>query len=209
MISIGAIKKDVSARYCAIFPSINVNGTVRHLQLKPGELLEYQEQCEKVLVRYIKRLQWLLSGSRLMFGTFVHSKCAVLVDTSGSMSDYMPEVKRQLSALVWEQMFKHRLAFNFIRFSDRCERWRDRMQEATEENCHKAIAWITSLQAHGNTCTLEAIREAFGDQEVSAIYLITDGKPDNSTSLVLDEVRKMNQVRHLSINTVSFNCDDK
>jgi uncharacterized protein with von Willebrand factor type A (vWA) domain len=208
-ITIGSIKKEVSARYCSIFPSINVNGTVRHLQLKPGELLEYQEQCEKVLLRYIKRLQWLLSGSRRLFGTLVHEKCAILIDTSGSMNDHMPEVKKELAALIWEQLFKFRISFNFIRFSDRCEKWRDRLQEPTEENCHKAIAWLTSLTAHGNTCTLDALKEAFSDQEINAIYLITDGKPDNSTTSVLDEIRRMNFIRHLSINTISFNCDEK
>jgi hypothetical protein len=39
--------------------------------------------------------------------------------------------------------------------------------------------------------------------------MITDGKPDTSTSMVLDEVRKMNAHRHLSINVVSFYCEEK
>lgn len=96
-------------RYCSIFPSINLNGTVRHLQLKQGELKEYQDQCEKVLKRYIKRLQWLLSGSRRLFGTIVHEKCAILVDTSGSMNDYLVELKRELACLVWEQLYKYKI----------------------------------------------------------------------------------------------------
>jgi hypothetical protein len=50
---------------------------------------------------------------------------------------------------------------------------------------------------------------AFNDDGINAIYLITDGKPDNSTTMVLDEVRKLNAHRHLSINVVSFNCDEK
>jgi hypothetical protein len=68
---------------------------------------------------------------------------------------------------------------------------------------------MSSLTAHGNTCTLDALCEAFQDQELDAIYLITDGKPDNSTSMVIDEVRKLNFVRNLSINTISLNCDEK
>ena len=95
-------------RYCATFPSINVNGTVRHLQLKSGELREYQEQCEKVLKRYVKRLQWLLSGSRRLFGTVVEERCAILIDTSGSMSAYMPELKKELASLVWEQLYRNK-----------------------------------------------------------------------------------------------------
>lgn len=108
-VAIGSLKKDISARYCSIFPSINVNGTVKHLQLKPGELKEYQEQCEKVLKRYIKRLQWLLSGSRRLFGTFVHGKIAILIDTSGSMDQYMEELRRELACLIWEQLFKYKI----------------------------------------------------------------------------------------------------
>ena len=53
------------------------------------------------------------------------------------------------------------------------------------------------------------IKMAFNDDGINAIYLITDGKPDNSTTMVLDEVRKLNAHRHLSINVVSFNCDEK
>ncbi|CAF0842281.1 unnamed protein product [Brachionus calyciflorus] len=208
-VTIGSVKKDVSARYCSIFPSINVNGTVRHLQLKQGELKEYQEQCEKVLKRYIKRLQWLLSGSRRLFGTFVHDKICILIDTSGSMNNYMEELKKELACLVWEQLFKYKISFNFIQFSDRCLKWRERIVEPSEENCHKSIAWLASLTAHGNTCTLDALREAFEDDDIDSIYLITDGKPDSSTTLVLDEVRKMNSHRHLSVNVVSFNCDEK
>jgi hypothetical protein len=54
-------------RYCDIFPSINVKGTVKHLQLMPHELEDYEKQVEKVLKRYLKRLQWLLSGQYLIF----------------------------------------------------------------------------------------------------------------------------------------------
>ena len=49
-------------RYCDIFPSINIKGTVKHLQLMPHELEDYEKQAERVLKRYLKRLNWLLSG---------------------------------------------------------------------------------------------------------------------------------------------------
>ena len=44
---------------------------MKHLHLLPHELEDYEEQVEKVLRRYVKRLQWLLSGSRRVFGTIV------------------------------------------------------------------------------------------------------------------------------------------
>ena len=50
---------------------------------------------------------------------------------------------------------------------------------------------------------------AFEDKEIEAIYLLTDGKPDSSTSLVLKEVSRMNTERQVTVNTISFNCDDR
>ncbi len=86
-----------------------MNGTIRHLQLKQGELKEYSEQCEKVLKRYVKRLQWLLSGSRRLFGTITEQYCTILIDTSGSMDQYMVELKKELANLVWEQLYKNKI----------------------------------------------------------------------------------------------------
>ena len=41
-------------------------GTLKHLQLLPNELVQYEEQVTHVLGRYLKRLQWLLSGQSLL-----------------------------------------------------------------------------------------------------------------------------------------------
>lgn len=50
---------------------------------------------------------------------------------------------------------------------------------------------------------------AFRDPDIDGIYLLTDGKPDTSTSLVLREVAKMNEKRNITVNTISFNCTDR
>ena len=50
-----------------MFPVVTVGGTQKYLQLRPNELIEYESQVEKVLERYIKRLQWLLSGKHHSF----------------------------------------------------------------------------------------------------------------------------------------------
>ena len=53
------------------------------------------------------------------------------------------------------------------------------------------------------------IQMAFDDPEIQAIYMLTDGKPDTSTSLVLREVGEWNNTRNIEINTISFNCSDR
>jgi len=40
-------------------------------------------------------------------------------------------------------------------------------------------------------------------------YLLTDGKPDTSMSLVMKNVSEMNAGRNIIVNTISFNCPDR
>ena len=82
---------------------------MQYLHLQPRELLEYEKQVERVLHCYLKRLQWLLSGSRRIFSTVVEKSCVFLIDTSGSMDPHMDELKRELSSLIWDQLYKHKV----------------------------------------------------------------------------------------------------
>jgi len=49
---------------------------------------------------------------------------------------------------------------------------------------------------------------AFEDLQIDSVYLLTDGKPDTSTSLVLRQVAE-NTKNLIPINTISFNCSDR
>eukprot|EP00069_Balaena_mysticetus_P019325 bmy_12043T0 len=57
-----SIQTSASAKYCSIFPSIEINGMVRHIQCTPREIEAYITHLEKVMRCYVQRLQWLLSG---------------------------------------------------------------------------------------------------------------------------------------------------
>lgn len=202
------LHKPITARYCSIFPSINVKGTIRHLQLLPPELKAYSAQVEQILQHYLKRLQWLLSGSCRVFGTIIHQNCVFLIDISGSMNPYLDELKKEIVSLIWEQLYANKINFNFIAFSENCTKWQPTIQSVSEEKCHEAVEWVSNLVASGNTCTLEALEAAFSDDTLEAIYLLTDGKPDTSTAFVLQKVLEMDEAKHIPITTISFNCTD-
>ncbi|XP_077979926.1 von Willebrand factor A domain-containing protein 3A-like isoform X2 [Glandiceps talaboti] len=206
---VGTLSKNVAAKYCTIFPSVNIKGAVKHLQLQAHELIEYEEQLELVVRRYLKRLQWLLSGSRRVFGTVTEKSVTVAVDTSGSMVSHMDELVRELVSLIWDQFKRGDIKFNIIRFSGNVEKWRPVAVKPTDENCHDAVRWVSSFVAGGNTCTLEALHEAFQDSHINGVYVLTDGKPDTSTSMVLREIARINTVRGMKIHTISFNCEDE
>ncbi|XP_078691175.1 von Willebrand factor A domain-containing protein 3A-like [Branchiostoma floridae x Branchiostoma belcheri] len=205
---VGTLHRRVAAKYCSIFPSVEIKGVVKHLQLLPHELEEYETQVERLLKRYVSRLQWLLSGSRRVFGVITEKKVAILVDTSGSMGPHLPELKKELASLVWDQICLNTEKFNLIRFSSDVDTWQVQLVEPTDEFCHDAVQWQATFVAEGNTNTLGALEEAFQDSGVDGVYLLTDGKPDQSASMVLKEVAKMNEGRGVHVNTISFNCDD-
>lgn len=205
---VSSLGQSVTARYCNIFPSVEVKGVVKHLHLLPHELEDYEDQVEKVLRRYVKRLQWLLSGSKRVFGTIVEKNVVVLIDTSGSMVSSMDELKRELVALVWDQIRHQATKFNLIRFASEVVSWKPSLMSTSDDSCQDAVEWVSDFDANGSTSTLQALQMAFEDPDVQGIYLLTDGKPDNSTTMVLREVAKLNSGRNVRVHCISFNCDD-
>ncbi|KAM9472843.1 von Willebrand factor A domain-containing protein 3A isoform 5-T6 [Salvelinus alpinus] len=183
-------------------------GMVKHLQLTPGELKQYLTQTERLLLRYIQRLQWLLSGSRRVFGTVLEREVCVLLDVSGSMAPCLGELKTKLASLIWEQLHHNTVRFSLLAFSEGVKVWRPALQEPTEEACRDAVQWAYQLNTHGGTNTLEALQTGcrFGDSV--GLYLLSDGKPDSSCSLVLKETERLTTGNHITIHTVSFNCTD-
>ncbi|XP_044289601.1 von Willebrand factor A domain-containing protein 3A [Varanus komodoensis] len=204
-----SLGKKVSAKYCDIFPSVEMHGIVKHLHLQPKDLDDYIEQMVRLLQRYVRRLQWLLSGSRRLFGVILEAKVCILVDTSGSMESSLEQVTKELTSLIWEQLRTNNTKFSLISFAEDVEVWQECLMEATNEACHDAAQWLSLFQAHGNTSILKALRRAFSFQDVEALYVLTDGKPDTSCSLVLKEIEMLMKRRAIKIHTISFNCADR
>ncbi|KAM9556255.1 von Willebrand factor A domain-containing protein 3A isoform 1-T1 [Guaruba guarouba] len=207
--TVALLHKKVSAKYCTVFPSVEIDGVVKHLQFHPKELEIYTEQLEKVLRCYIERIQWLLSGSRRLFGTILEANVCLLIDTSGSMDPYLPHIMKELTSLIWEQLRKNKVRFNLLRFAENTETWKECLVEATDETCHNAVQWVSTFHAHGNTCTLVALQKALSFQGIEALYVLTDGKPDTSCSLILTEVERLRKKQDIKIHTISFHCADR
>ncbi len=57
--------------------------------------------------------------------------------------------------------------------------WRDRLTKASDSKIQSQLQpWIDKLTAEGSTNTLGALRFALADPVTEAIYLLTDGRPD-------------------------------
>ncbi|XP_069860464.1 von Willebrand factor A domain-containing protein 3A [Dipodomys merriami] len=204
-----AAQRSASARHCGIFPSINVHGVVRHLRWTLWEMDMYISSMDKLMRRYVQRLQWLLSGSRQMFGVILESKVCIVLDMSGSMEPYQQQVKSELVLLIWEQLRKHCDSFNLLSFAENLKPWKDTLVETTETACHEAMQWVTHLQTQGNTSIFSALKKALSFRDVQGLYLLTDGKPDTSCSFVLNTIQKFQKDRDVKVHTISLNCADR
>lgn len=192
--------------FCSIFPSIEVNGKVRHIDMSIKELDDYNAILSRVASRYLQRIQWLLSGTRKMFGVIMESNIILLIDVSGSMDDQLDALKNEMTKLIWE-LHQAEISFNIIAFSENISAWQEHVTESTEASCQDAILWLSALRAHGGTRTLEALEEALGDKRADGIYLLSDGKPDSSIKLTLEVAKQANN-KGIPINAISFNGSD-
>ena len=97
------------------------------------------------------------------------------MDTSSSMVEHLPLVKRKLRQLALEQLI-HKARFSIIQFGTNVISWRDNLVPVTTDAITSMVDWVMLLEAEGSTNTLEALKKAVSTTGVDAIYLLTDGR---------------------------------
>ena len=92
-----------------------------------------------------------------------------------------------------------------MHFNSDVHAWRPSLVPTSPQNLLAVGQWVQSLTAEGTTNTLAALEAAMTVREAEAIYMLTDGRPDQP----LDElVARVQQLPSLPIHTISFNCAD-
>ncbi|XP_065182104.1 von Willebrand factor A domain-containing protein 3B-like isoform X3 [Sycon ciliatum] len=195
----------VGAKYCGHFAHFRwPDGSVVHIHVTNEIVRNYHIQMTKAIDSYLARIEWLRQGSRELFGTLIEDKVCIVIDASSSMKNRLDLVKAKLQILLQEQL-RHKSMFNIMRFSSSVVSWRPTMVHVTSQNLQDAWRWILSLNAGGSTNTLAALRLALADASAQAVYVLTDGRPDQPPEGILAEVQLTSKV---PIHTISFNCAD-
>ncbi|XP_064931532.1 von Willebrand factor A domain-containing protein 3B isoform X1 [Columba livia] len=198
-------RKVINAKYCDKFVhTFWKDGSVVHVYISTEKYKQYEEKMRMALRRVERRIKWLQQGSRGLFGNVFEDDVYILIDTSQSMKDKLPLVKEKIVQLIQEQL-RHKKRFNFVKFSAQAVAWQEKLAEVNEENLQDAWLWIKGLEVGSSTNTLKALQVAFADTDTQAIYLLTDGRPDQAPQIILAQVQLH---RKIPIHTVSFNCDD-
>ncbi|KAM4047349.1 von Willebrand factor A domain-containing protein 3B isoform 2-T2 [Anomaloglossus baeobatrachus] len=197
--------KMINAKYCDRFVHVLwKDDSVVHVHISKEKCRWYEEKMETALDKMKRRVQWLQNGSRELFGTVLEDQVYILIDTSHSMKDKLFLLKEKILQLLQEQL-KHKRMFNFVKFDSKVEAWKPNLAAVNEENMKEAWSWIKDLQVGSSTNTLKALQVSLTDSNTQAVYLLTDGRPDQPTDTILEQVSILNQI---PIHTISFNCED-
>ncbi|KAK1167593.1 hypothetical protein AOXY_G10303 [Acipenser oxyrinchus oxyrinchus] len=202
-----AEKRDklVNAKYCDRFAHTKWrDGSVVHMYITAEKCKWYEGRMKTALDHLQKRLDWLQTGSRELFGTVLEDQVYILIDTSESMKDKLPTVKDKIFQLMQEQL-RHKSKVNFVKFDSRAVAWRDRLAEVNEHNLENAWLWVKGFKVGGSTDTLGALRLALADSGTHAVYLLSDGRPDQPPKTILAQMHLHPPV---PIHSISFHCAD-
>lgn len=184
------------------------DGTLVHVFLTENDKSKFEAKAEKAVQAYNARLSKLQQDSRGLFGTVDAEAVVFVLDASESMESSIRSACDKLKAVLREQVAKNKVRFTVLAFAEDVKYWRKEPAESTRDNVADALNWLGRLKAAGNTNTLAALREALRVPDIGAVYLLTDGRPDQDEEQILDFVVEEGANRTVTINTVSFNCAD-
>lgn len=133
-----------------------------------------------------------LRGRPTIFGNVYEKNVVFLLDTSGSMYHSLDVVKEHLLEVLFARAISGRdTMFNIIEFNEEVNKWADRLVTCTPRTVSIASDWIHELKCGTSTNTMEALIDAFEDDGVDAIYLVTDGLPDQRPPVILENARRL------------------
>ncbi|MDF1661945.1 MAG: VWA domain-containing protein [Planctomycetota bacterium] len=152
-------------------------------------------------------------GSEL-FSKIGNKNLTLVIDVSGSMGAMLPiegggsiqaleYVKLELAGLIRRQI-SSKSRFNILTFSSVTKVWKPKLVRATSKNKKSALAFLKAEKGGGGTQLMDALVTAFADKKAEAILVLTDGQPSTPADVILQEVKRMNKGRNVTIYTVAF-----
>uniref|UniRef100_A0A673G2A5 VWFA domain-containing protein n=1 Tax=Sinocyclocheilus rhinocerous TaxID=307959 RepID=A0A673G2A5_9TELE len=168
------------------------------------KLPKHEDICSTKQVLYS-----ITTGSRRVFGSVLEKMVCVLLDVSGSMAPCLPELQKELTLLIWDQLHANSVRFNMLAFSGEVRMWQPALVQSTEELCVEAVQWLNQLSTHGASSTLQALQTGCGFADAVGLYLITDGRCDSSHSRILTEIETLRQEKDFTVHTIAVNCHDR
>ncbi len=148
------------------------------------------------------------------YGIGIHAeKVVFVIDCSGSMSEVvysesrLRQAKRELIRAI--RSLPETTRFTIVLYETGVREWRKNLVEASDRNKKAAIRFVERVRCGGWTNTYGGLTRAIElDDDVEAIYLLSDGAPTRGKIVepgeILEAIGRHNAFRHITINAVAI-----
>lgn len=135
-------------------------------------------------------------GVPTIFGEVLEKNVTFCIDTSGSMYKGIEMVKEQLIETLTKMANTGKpYSFNIIEFNSEISQWSDKLVTCNPQTVAVAKEWIKKISAKTGTNTRDALLTALQDPLCDAVYLVTDGLPDQHPVDILEHVASIGGMR--------------
>uniref|UniRef100_A0A8D0KMJ0 VWFA domain-containing protein n=1 Tax=Salvator merianae TaxID=96440 RepID=A0A8D0KMJ0_SALMN len=190
------------------------DGTVKNVHIDPPILYDYQRQLGRMVTLYERRIDWLSTASRRIWGPVCEKRVAILIDASKTNSTYIIHIQHCLHLLLEQQMASKDL-FNIIAFGSDIKAWQSEMVPPTVDNLQSAWRWVLTLRCEGTRNMMSVLRRALevdlkdkDNHESQSIYLLTTGIPDQEMDVICSYMSEVCAGCDLHLNICLFSTDN-
>lgn len=137
---------------------------------------------------------------------------AYLLDISGSMRDGNKLGKAKEALIKALNELKPKDSFNIVVFWGRCAAFSDVMLSATQGNVEAACIFVERLRTGDGTNISVAIEQTFQMEELTQIYLLSDGEPTygiKDPTRMRDRIKELNRDRNIRISTLALGLGEQ
>ncbi|XP_041462948.1 von Willebrand factor A domain-containing protein 3B-like isoform X3 [Lytechinus variegatus] len=206
-----SLKKPVCSRYgeglFTRFP--RRDGKIYNVNVKISK--EKIKQIENSLLQainlYKRRIDWLTSESRRLFGVIEEHCICIVVDVKTNSPSHFDHCRNALIRVLEDQVSQI-AKFNLIRAAQDMVMFQPHAVPVTKDSLNEATEWIRTLDsvaATTETSACEGILKALTDRNIEAVFLFSEGSSANTAmELTLQKVKGC----PLPVNTVAFNSAD-
>ncbi|XP_005400758.1 PREDICTED: von Willebrand factor A domain-containing protein 3B isoform X3 [Chinchilla lanigera] len=204
-----SLGRPVASRYAdGLFPQFYgaEDGRVYNLTAKAELIYQLVERLAQAVKSYERRMDWLTSRSRQIFGTILEQCVAIVLDWDDVLERELDLCQDALTMVLQEQV-AHVTKFNIVWVSQAPVKWQEHATPVTPQSIAAAISWVENLTLEPLTVSgvsrLDALLEAGKDKTIESIYYFVVGEiPEESKELLFERALEIPCLVH----TVSFNA---
>lgn len=204
-----SLGRPVASRYAdGLFPQFHraEDGQVYNLTAKSELIYQLVEHLAQAVESYKRRMDWLTSRSRQIFGIILE-QCITIVLDWGDLLDGELDLCQDALTMVLQEQVAHITKFNILWVSQVPVKWEKHAMPVTPQSIAAAIHWVEKLTFEplivSGVSRLDTLLEAGKDKTIESIYYFVVGEvPKKSKELLLERVLEIPCLVH----TVSFNA---